>query len=439
MTVLPLPSDILSQLKIVTPQWQFYNPTDNFLTLVDYYHQQIKEQIKITAKPIIFLAERKSDRFIAAFFASVINNICLFLVNPDWKTNEWQQVENIVQPDLILGDIDYQFQQLPPDLKRFTGIMIPTGGTSGKIKFAIHTWDTITCSAQGFYRFFDSSPLNFYSCLPLYHVSGLMPVIRSFMSQGKLIVKPFKYLKNNTKITDTYQDFFISLVPTQLQFFLENNPLFLTKFKTVLVGGSATYPQQIYLAKQYNIPLALTYGMTETASGVTILKAEKLNHSDNSNGQILPHAQIVIDSEKQGIVNIKSSSLFQGYYPQRKMINLFVTDDVGYLDNQGYLYLLGRNSHKIITGGENVFPFEVETAILATGLVQDIYVMGEKDHYWGEIITAFYVPRNDQITYEEITKSLKNNLVHYKIPKKWCTVPQIARNQQGKIEPKLID
>jgi O-succinylbenzoic acid--CoA ligase len=430
--------NILSQLKIVAPQWHFHDSTDNFFSLVDYYQQQIKEQIKLTKTPIIFLAERESDRFIAAFFASVINDVCLFLINPNWQQNEWQQVENIVQPDLIFGQINYRFKECDRDLPRCTGIMIPTGGTSGQIKFAIHTWQTLTSSAQGFYRFFGSLPLNFYDCLPLYHVSGLMPVIRSFLSRGKLIIKPFSFLKNNWNISDNYQDYFISFVPTQLQYFLETNPLYLTKFKIILVGGSATHSQQISLAKKYHIPLALTYGMTETASGISILKPAELRETNNSNGQLLPHAQIIIDSKNQAVIKIKSSSLFQGYYPHRQAIDFFTTDDVGYVDNQGYLYLLGRNSQKIITGGENVFPLEIETAILATGLVKDIYIVGEKDNYWGEIITAFYVPNNQEITYQQIEEQLRKNLSNYKIPKKWYKLEQIPRNQQGKSKLNII-
>ena len=113
--------------------------------------------------------------------------------------------------------------------------MIATGGTSGKIKFAIHTWQTLTASAESFHCFFDSVPLHFYSCLPLYHVSGLMPVIRSFVSRGKTVCfGPFHYLKNNRSINDNYNDYFISFVPTQLQFFLDKQPDFLTKFKLIL-------------------------------------------------------------------------------------------------------------------------------------------------------------------------------------------------------------
>ena len=434
--------DILSQLKLVSKQWKFNNQSDNFLELIDYYQRVINQRIKIHKKPIIFLAERQSNRFIAAFFASIITKTCLFLINPDWKINEWQQIENIVTPDIIFGDINYQFKRersvtvnrSHENLKRFTGIMIPTGGTSGRIKFAIHTWETLTTSAKGLYQFFDSLPLNFYSCLPLYHVSGLMPIIRSFISRGKLIVTSFQDLKNNLQITDNYRDYFISFVPTQLQFFLGKNPLLLTKFKTILVGGATIYPQQTSLAKKYNIPLALTYGMTETASGITILKPKNLLQNNHSNGQILPHANIFITEENPGIISIKSSSLFQGYYPQRQAIELFSTDDIGYLDDEQYLYILGRNSQKIITGGENVFPLEVETAILATGLVKDIYVVGEKDNYWGQIITAFYVPTKDMINIEQIEKRLTKIISKYKIPKKWYKVYHIPRNQQGKIK-----
>ncbi len=429
--------DLITQglkFKKIVKQWQFYDSQGDFLSLVDYYRGQINQLVKIEEKPIIFIAERESDRFLAAFFATVISKACVFLINPDWKINEWQQIEKIVKPDLIFGHIDYEFRRSHQDnLTRLTGIMIPTGGTSGKIKFAIHTWETLLASAQGFYQFFNCLPLNFYSCLPLYHVSGLMPIIRSFISEGKLIVKPFQYLKKNLNITDNYQDYFISFVPTQLQFFLENNPLYLTKFNMILVGGASIYPQQISLAKKYNIPLALTYGMTETASGVTILMAKELRQNNHSNGKLLPHANIIIKDKKQGVVIIKSKSLFKGYYPDLNAINFFNTDDIGYFDDQGYLYVLGRNSHKIITGGENVFPLEVETAILATGLVKDVYIIGEKDDYWGELITAYYVPKNDNITTIEIEINLKNNISSYKIPKKWYIVDQISHNKQGKI------
>lgn len=403
--------------------------------IIQQYCLLIKSKIIEKKYPIIFLAEQDYKKFISAFFACINNNVCLFLVNPNWGKQEWQQVEEIVTPDLILGNINYQFKDNNREKNtRFKGIMIPTGGTSGEIKFAIHTWETLTNSAKGFYKFFGNLPINSFCCLPLYHVSGLMQVIRSFISNGNLIINPFQKLKNNRQTLANYQDYFISLVPSQLHFFLENNPSFLQQFKTILVGGASISPQQITLARQYQLPLALTYGMTETASGITILKPQYFRQNNNSNGEVLPHANIIINHDKYDVISLKSTSLFKGYYPHYEEKEIYFTDDIGYVDEEGFLYILGRNSHKIITGGENVFPAEIEGAILNTNLVKDVVIKAEKDLYWGEAIAAFYVPKNKEIKPEQIKEKLRGEISNYKIPKIWYCLREIPRNEQGKVE-----
>ncbi|BAQ61492.1 O-succinylbenzoic acid--CoA ligase [Geminocystis sp. NIES-3708] len=426
-------SNILPQLKLLNNNWKFNNKFENLEPLIINYLTEINFAKITIKKPIIFIAETEHSKFISAFFASIITNSCVFLINSHWQSNEWEQINNIVKPDIIFGNINYNFSSFKQKSPSFTGIMIPTGGTSGKIKFAIHTWATLTASAIGFYQYFENLPINSYCCLPLYHVSGLMQVIRSFISQGKLVINSFQNLKNNLDIIEDYQDYFISLVPTQLQFFLDNNPQYLSQFKTVLVGGASVYPHQILLANKYNIPLALTYGMTETASGISILKPKENRENNYNTGQILPHAQVIINDNKSDIIKIKSTSLFKGYYPYFQNIDIWTTDDIGYIDQEGNLWILGRNSQKIITGGENVFPLEIESVILATKLVKDVHIIGKKDDYWGEVITAFYVPINNSIKNEDIKVKLVSQIAKYKIPKIWQKVSQIPRNSQGKI------
>ncbi|WP_330204319.1 AMP-binding protein [Cyanobacterium sp. DS4] len=418
---------------------------EKYLSIINNFNQEVNI--------IVFLGEKDFLHFVSAFFACINSNVSLFLVNPNWGKQEWQQVEKIVTPDLIFGDINYKFNKDQNKKQtRFKGIMIPTGGTSGQIKFAIHTWETLTNSALSFYQFFGNLPINSFCCLPLYHVSGLMQVVRSFLSKGEFIFHTFNYLKNNHKSIVNYQDYFISLVPTQLQFFLDKNPFFLQQFKTILVGGASISPQQINLARTYNLPLALTYGMTETASGITILKPEYFTNNNNSSGQILPHAKIIFSQEikdtdedrqkgflqyssyQQNIITIKAMSLFKGYYPHYEEKEIYLTDDVGYFDQNGFLYILGRNSQKIITGGENVFPQEIERAILNTNLVQDVVIKAEKDPYWGDAIASFYVPKNKEIKPEQIKAKLRGEISNYKIPKIWYSVTEIPRNAQGKVE-----
>lgn len=401
-----------------------------YLTKIEKYSQE--------KHPIVFIAETNPLRFLSAFFAGIITESCLFLINPSWQQKEWEMIENLVIPDIILGEINYQFTDKKEKKYRFEGIMIATGGTSGKIKFAIHTWDTLTASAKGFYQYFDRFPINFYDCLPLYHVSGLMPIIRSLITEGSLIINAFSHLKKNLQDIKNYPDYFISLVPTQLQFFLDNQPEILQQFSVILVGGASIYPQQKRLARKYNLPLAFTYGMTETASGISILKPEEFKLGNNSNGHILPHANIIFNFEQKGEMTIESESLFKGYYPHYQELNYFEIDDIGYLDKKKYLHILGRNSQKIITGGENVFPLEIETAILETELVKDIYITSTKDNYWGEIITAFYVPINEAINEDNIKAKLKDLISGYKIPKIWRKLDYIPRNKQGKINQILF-
>ena len=75
--------------------------------------------------------------------------------------------------------------------------MIPTGGSSGQIKFAIHTWETLKASVQGFTEYFQLKQVNSFCVLPLYHVSGLMQFMRSFTTGGKLAIIPFKTLESS--------------------------------------------------------------------------------------------------------------------------------------------------------------------------------------------------------------------------------------------------
>jgi O-succinylbenzoic acid--CoA ligase len=103
------------------------------------------------------------------------------------------------------------------------------------------------------------------------------------------------------------------------------------------------------------------------------------------------------------------------------------------LDESGYLYIIGRDSQKIITGGENVYPFEVETAIRQTNLVKDVVVLGLPDSRWGQVIVAFYVPVNSQINQTSIQSQIKDKLVNYKLPKHWIKLPEIPKSTQGKI------
>ena len=394
-------------------------------------------QLMQLSNPKIIIAERSPVRFLGSFIAACAAKCPVFLCNPDWGKDEWEQVFNLVQPDIVLG-VNHNFSKSPiinHELPITNSIMIPTGGSSGKIKFAIHTWQTLTASVQGFTEYFSIDSVNSFCILPLYHVSGLMQFMRSLTTGGKLVISTSKKLENCQIPNIKTEEFFISLVPTQLQKLLQNIELtqWLSKFSTVLLGGAPPWEELLEKARFHQIRLAPTYGMTETASQIATLKPDEFLKGKFNSGKILPHAKIIIDNQP-GNINIQSQSLALGYYPQIwENRNNFLVDDIGFLDNQDYLHIIGRNSDKIITGGENVYPTEIESAIRKTEMVIDVCVIGIADKHWGQALTAIYTPKNKNISHIEIQNQLKNQLSKFKIPKYWLSLANLPRNVQGKI------
>ncbi|MBN4000689.1 2-succinylbenzoate--CoA ligase [Nostoc sp. LPT] len=442
--------------------------------LIDYnshqFHQIAQElYLELTqlsacgTPPKIILAEREPVRFLASFIAACAANCPVFLCNPDWGTQEWQQVFDLVKPDIILGMAhgaqgmgNYQCPMTPVASSRQSRpthwlpnaqcptIMIPTGGSSGQIKFAIHTWETLAASVQGFTKYFQLKQVNSFCVLPLHHVSGLMQFMRSFTTGGKLAIQPFKAVEKGQILNIKKSEFFISLVPTQLQRLLGNPELteWLSQFNTVLLGGAPAWSELLEKTRFHHIRLAPTYGMTETASQIATLKPDDFLSGKISSGQILPHAKVtirnqqgkILNSNQIGNITIYAQSLALGYYPiTRENQDNFQVDDLGFLDDQGHLNIVGRNNDKIITGGENIYPIEIESAIQATQMVADICVIGIPDKQWGQALTAIYIPRQSNTSALKIQTLLKDKLSKFKIPKYWIPQQNLPRNSQGKI------
>lgn len=450
----------------LSTEWLVCENNHHFFQLAEKLYLQLLEYKQKKKSPKILLVERQPVNFLASFIAAISAQCPIFICNPEWQNQEWQQVFNLVQPDLIWGeDIQENLKLIKsqtltedrlfiPD-SQISPIMIPTGGTSGKIKFAIHTWETLAASARGFQQYFQLNQVNSVCVLPLYHVSGLMQFIRCFSSNGKLVILPFRQLENSLQESSqkiNYQkynidpsNFFISLVPTQLQRLLQISDFsrWLSQFKTVLLGGAPAWDELLSKARYHNIPIALTYGMTETASQIATLKPEDFFQGKLGCGQIMPHAKVHISNEKKyklnpdkiGKINIDAQSLFLGYYPYiRDKNETLKVDDLGFLDEYGYLHVMGRDSNKIITGGENVYPLEVESAIRATKMVSDVCVIGIADKLWGQAVTAIYVPRYVDISISELKIQLQVKISKFKIPKHWISVSSLRRNSQGKID-----
>ncbi len=395
----------------------------------------------------VLVADPDPIHFLCAFLAGVATENCrIFLGNPGWQRREWQQVFELVEPDVVLGPVPSSVTRpmAPAAISNpSVGIAIPTGGSSGRVRFALHDWETLSASVAGTHAYFDRRPLNSYCLLPLHHVSGLMQFLRAFLTGGQLVLQPYAALKQAWREGGSPQalgsnlrsQFFISLVPTQLQQLLDLGAAsWLAGFRVVLLGGAPPWPTLLERARRSRIPLGLTYGSTETASQVATLKPADFLAGNASSGPALPHARLKIAAApgKMGRIGIAAASLFRGYYPDlRPAGDWFWTDDLGWLDAEGYLHVCGRCDRAIHTGGETVMCEEVEAALLATSLVTDVCVVGVADRHWGERIAVLYTAEG-AINAEAIGDRLQ--LARYKHPKTWLRVLEIPRNDRGKAD-----
>ena len=415
--------------------------------------------------PRILLVQSAPIEFLAAFTAACIADCPVFLGNPAWSQAEWEQVGALVQPHLVWGTLPtpVRINQSSPDIAQRGWIMIPTGGSSGGIKFAIHTWQTLSAAVAGFQTFFcEGQPIHSCCVLPLYHVSGLMQFLRSFLTGGQFVILHFVVdLSSSQSVPSDLANFlersisglrsrFLSLVPTQLQRLLEGQSHlpWLQEFSTILLGGAPAWPALLEQGRALGLNLAPTYGMTETAAQIATLRPAEFLQGHPSSGRCLPHAQVTVQSAEGrtlgnsqiGVITVQAKSLFHGYYPEFINDKDWTTDDVGFLDSESYLSIVGRNSRKILSGGENIFPEEVEAALLATKLVREVCVIGIQDSQWGEAVTALYVPIDPSQSEVEarLKAALRQTLSRYKHPKRWICVDCIPYSAQGKLNYRLL-
>jgi O-succinylbenzoic acid--CoA ligase len=450
----------------IQEQWLGSVNPDHFLRL--YEGQLIKFASPAIATILIY--EPEPMAFLASFLAAVTLEKHIFIANPQWQQSEWEQIRHRINPDLVVGieppiafkgAKSWALDQIEPMEPL---IMIPTGGSGGQIKFAMHPWVNLVNSAEGFRSEFNLATIHSYCVLPLCHVSGLMQVVRTLISGGQLIVQPYQQLKAQVQTYDRSREktllkafpanfllspastqllpdrpWFLSLVPTQLAWLLKfaGSRDWLQQFAGILLGGAPPWEQLLRDARARGLAIALTYGMTETASQIATLHPEEFLKGNNSVGKVLPHAAVSFDSRQQ--IQIKATSLFWGYYPELRQGEEWNTQDLGYIDDNFDLYIQGRSDRVIISGGENVFPQEVEQAIKNTGLVQDVHVFGMPDPHWGALVTAKYVPHPGGLIPSslelKLQEKLRRELSPYKVPRSWMMVEEIQRNDQGKIIP----
>jgi O-succinylbenzoic acid--CoA ligase len=328
--------------------------------------------------------------------------------------------------------------------------IIHTSGTSGRSKGAVLTAGNFFYSAMASAYHLGHAPDDRWLCvLPLYHVGGLSILIRGILHGVTVDLLPRFELDAVNLALDTVPITHISLVPTMLHRLLESRSAWPASLKMILLGGAAASPELLARARDAGIPVATTYGLTEACSQVATMLPDDVLRKPGSVGKPLMFTNIRIVNNENAIVApreygeivVSGPTVMQGYFnaPEATAKTLrygeLHTGDIGYLDEDGDLVVVQRRSDLIVSGGENVYPAEVEQVLRQHPAVVEACVVGVDDVEWGQQVAAAVV-RNQGVTIDEteLTAFCREHLAGYTLPRRILFVDSLPQTASGKIQ-----
>ncbi|PSR22204.1 MAG: o-succinylbenzoate--CoA ligase [Sulfobacillus acidophilus] len=281
--------------------------------------------------------------------------------------------------------------------------------------------------------------------MPLFHVGGLTILFRSVIHGSTVYLQPRFDAATAHALMDEERITLVSVVPTMLHRWLELPANAPASLRLALLGGAPARRDLIERARQRSYPVVPTYGMTETCSQIVTLDVDAPPHPGNPAGHPnLPtqvrivRNRVPVASEKAGEIWVQGPSVTPGYWRNPAATEAafdqgwLKTGDLGFLDNNGYLTVVGRVTDTIIRGGENVYPQEVEERLLAFPGIDDAAVFGLADEEWGQRVAAALVCK-EPVALGQLRQFLANTLAWYKIPSAFFRFHEIPRNPSGKI------
>jgi fatty-acyl-CoA synthase len=332
--------------------------------------------------------------------------------------------------------------------------IIYTSGTTGKAKGAVLSHGNLTWCAMNCIVDYDVVSTDIALMIsPLFHVAslgmGALPVI---LKGATIVLEKGFEAGRALELIERHRVTMLSGVPTTYQL-MADHPAWPTadtsSLQKLTCGGSAVPTRILNAFEERGLSFSQGYGMTETSPGATALSPDMTRAKQGSVG--LPHFFTdvrIADEEGRmvprgtvGEIEITGPNVFLGYHGQPEATAAAFTDDgwfrsgdLGYLDEDGYLYIADRLKDMIISGGENIYPAEVENLISDIRGISGVAVIGVPDERWGEVPWAVVTLREGaQVSTESVRAELDGVLARYKLPKNVVVVDDLPRTASGKI------
>ena len=337
-------------------------------------------------------------------------------------------------------------------LRTDVAAILYTGGTTGTPKGVMLTHENINVSAQNVAFIERSTEHDRALCfLPLHHVFGQVHImLGTVASAGSLeLLSSFNTDLSLEILAENRVTKFFS-VPT-IYVRLSGLPSLREKLGAVRYCFSSASSLPAEIIRQWKAATGITisegYGMTESASAVTY--NHYYLHREASVGQTVPGVEVEIRDAsgnrlkegEEGEICVNGRNIMKGYLDNPTETEAafwpdgwFRSGDLGVLDEDRYLFIVDRLKDLIITGGENVYPREIEEALYQRPEVQECSVVGLPDRQWGERVVAFIVPKEGEaVSGTELKSFLKARLSPYKVPKEYVVLKELPKGSTGKI------
>jgi fatty-acyl-CoA synthase len=291
---------------------------------------------------------------------------------------------------------------------------------------------------------------------PIFHVGGLNILTLPLLQCGGTVFLQQEFDPEETwEIMATEDVSVMFTIPTMLNMMTSVDDWQshdLDSLRLMIAGGEPVRNGLKQSLREIGVPLVAGYGLTETTDGTLLLRPEyAMEKGPKCNGKAFSHvdAKIVDDDGNEVEVGEEGELLHRGATVADGYLNRpeeteetwangwFHTGDIARQDEGGHYYIIGRKDEMIITGGENVYPSEVEEAIYSHDSVEEAIVFGKPNADWGEVVTAV-IATNDDLGAEELSQFLEGRIAGFKRPKNYVFTDELPKSGSGKIQRQSI-
>ena len=358
--------------------------------------------------------------------------------------------------DAAIGELSSAF---PAGGSRQSQTVVYTSGTTGKPKGAVR--DFASVGARELLRLIERLPFaagdRHLIVAPLYH-SGAQAFAVMQAALGATVYVQERFVAEQTlDLLARWQIDSLFLVPTMLHRLVDVAEARIRRRRDdgavhrpkVIIVGAAEFPQPLReraIAAFGAEAIYEFYGATELG-WVTLVSGEEMQMRKGTVGRAVPGTQIRIFDEHGarlpagavGRIHVRNEQSMVGYLHDADATAVgrrgpwATVDDLGYLDDDGYLYLAGRARDMVISGGVNIYPVEIEEVLVTHPQVREVAVVGIPDDEWGERLIAAVVPEGPAIDLQELEGFARERLSSYKVPKVYSVLAALPRNPTGKV------